>query len=300
MILLDTLWPPAPDQLVRDCRAVGAAGCWVYAMRRARDGSNLGVGGWTAAHVDRMHAGDLVAPAIVVPGDVPPSPAAALAAARALHCDQVIAGDFEDFSEPPTSWEDQFQAAAEAAGWRELSYGPASELGLYDPGEPGWLARWVRTGQLDPIPSLPAGQLAWQFVNDVVINGTAYDVSVVDPALFEVEDMNAEQAQQLQRVYDVLETIPTQRAGGNAGDLVTNVYLQLRSADGASVPAGADSVLGRLLAAVEGLQAPQVDAGAVAAALAADRAFLAALGASVADVLWERLRPQDGTLTAGA
>lgn len=184
MILLDTLYPPAPAQLVADCRAVGAAGCWVYFLRRAADGTPLDNGSWTLGHVQALRAAGLLAPGIVVPGNVPPAPDLVMAAARAAQVDPVIGDDLETASEPPASWEDELDQAAAAAGYSELNYGPAAVLGLYDPGEPGWLASWLRTGQLDPIPALPAGWRAWQFVNDLPINGSWYDASVVDPALF--------------------------------------------------------------------------------------------------------------------
>lgn len=184
MILLDTLFPPPPAQLVADCRAVGAAGCWVYFLRRAADGTPLDNGTWTLAHVQALRAAGLLAPGIVVPGNVPPAADVVMAAARAAGVDPVIGDDLETASEPPAAWEDALDQAAAAAGYQELNYGPASVLGLYDPGEPGWLASWLRTGQLDPIPALPAGWRAWQFVNDLAINGSWYDASVVDPALF--------------------------------------------------------------------------------------------------------------------
>lgn len=184
MILLDTLYPPAPDQLVADCRALGAAGCWVYVLRRDAGGADVGVGGWTGAHVDGLHAAALVAPGIVVPGSVPPAGQACLDALRALHCDPLLATDLELYSLPPTWWEDQLEQLEAAAGVRGIDYGTLATLGAYDPGQPGWVAEWIRTGVLDPVPVLPAGRQAWQFVNDVTApSRSSYDASVVDAAL---------------------------------------------------------------------------------------------------------------------
>ena len=265
MIILDALFPPAPEQLVRDCQAVGASGCWLYVLRQAADGTPLGTGSCSPAHASALQAAGLLAPGIVVPGNVPPDPADAIRAARAFGITPVLAADFETFSEPPPAWEDALEAAAAAAGYRELSYGPASELGVYDPGEPGWLARWLQTGVLDPIPALPAGQLAWQFVHDVVINGSTYDVSVVDPSLFSGGD------DMLPQEHDLLVAAEKRTAQlwnllvyGDTGDVGDGQHFPLVQA----APAPID--VEQLAAALAPHLPPAVDPAAVASAVLAE------------------------------
>src|SRR5215472_14916232 len=176
MLLLDTLFPPASAQLVSDCRALGAAGCWAYVLRRAASGANLGVGSWTPAQVDELHANGLLGPAIVVPGNIPPPAQDCIDALHAMHCDPVMADDLEQFSLPPLWFEDQLESADDAQGIVHIDYGTTSTLGIYDPGEANWVAEWLRTGVLNPIPALPSGRRAWQFVNDVPApSGVQYD-----------------------------------------------------------------------------------------------------------------------------
>ena len=263
MILLDTLFPPAPAQLVADCRAVGAAGCWLYVLRRAADGTPLGTGSCTPAHASALQAAGLLAPGIVVPGNVPPDPKDAIRAARAFGITPVLAADFEQFSEPPVSWEDELDVACAAAGYREVNYGPANELGVYDPGEPGWLAAWLRTGVLDPIPVLRAGVLAWQFVNDVVINGSSYDVSVVDPALFGGEDMLPEEHDLLVAAEKRTAQLWNLLVYGDTGDVGGGQHFPLLQ------PAPAPVDVEKLAAALAPHLPPSVDPGAVASAVLA-------------------------------
>lgn len=190
MILLDTLYPPSPAQLVDDCRALGAHGCWAYVLRRDAGGADLGLGGWTPAHVDALHGDARLAPGIVVPGNLPPAGQACVDALRAMRCDPVLGTDLELWSLPPTWWVDQLQGLEAGQGVRGIDYGTAATLGTYDPANRwSWLAAWVRTGVLEPVPALPSGRLAWQFVNDVPApSGRLYDASVVDETLFYRED----------------------------------------------------------------------------------------------------------------
>lgn len=187
LILPDTLWPPAPDQLVADCRALGAAGCWVYAARRNAAGADIGIGGWTPAHVVELHAAGLVAPAIIVPGsswgDVGPM----LDAADALGCDPPTAFDLEAYSLPSWAWLQSAIAATRARGRRPLRYGDEAVLAGYPPADGDWWSHGaipVRAGSWKPVPALPDGLVADQYAVEVLINGHSYDVSVADPGVF--------------------------------------------------------------------------------------------------------------------
>jgi hypothetical protein len=213
----------------------------------------------------------LVAPAIVVPGTRnPPAPAQVLGQLSAFGCDPVLADDLETSSTPPASWEDALDAAAAAAHVRSLSYGTSSVLGQYDAGEPGWVASWLRTGTLSPVPTLPAGWLAWQFVDDVSINGTAYDVSVVDPGLFAGEDMQPDEREALFAIRASVdaqwdfEVQGTDTGHGSPGTVVSLL---------AQIP--------QIAAKLDALKQPPVDVVALAAALVADPTFVDAIAAAV-------------------
>lgn len=284
-LLLDTLNPPAPDQLVRDCEAVGAAGCWVYILRRAADGTDVGVGRWTPAHAGALRAAGKRAPGIVVPGNVPPPVQDVIAAARSMGVDPVVGGDFETASEPPTTWEDELDQACAAAGIRELNYGPASVLGQYDPGEAGWLAEWIRTGVLQPLPALKTGWLAWQFVNDILVNGTTYDASVVDPSVFG-GDMDADEHNALMNIQGLVTSAwqflergyDDPPAGSPPGTPATHDSILL----GMSYLRGeANASLSRIEQALAALKQPVADPAALATALTADPAFVEAIAKAV-------------------
>lgn len=179
MVILDALFPPAPDQLVSDCRAMGAQGCAGYAWRWG------GIGTWTRAHVDALRAAGLLYVPIVVPGDAPGDPGGMLDACAALGGPEpVVMLDTEPSSEPSAEWVAVFTGSAHARGWTVEDYGPRAVIASH-PADGEWLADWLRTGVLDPEPQLPPGYRAQQFVNDVTApSGAQYDASIVDPAIF--------------------------------------------------------------------------------------------------------------------
>jgi hypothetical protein len=188
VILLDALFPPSPDLLVSDCRAFGAAGCWVYAARRDAAGADAGIGSWTPAHVDALHAAGMMAPAIIVPGDRPGDIAPMLDGVAALGCDPVTAWDIETASLPPAAWLAAAIVATRSRGWLALRYGDAPILAAYPNGDGDWLSHRgdlvVRAGAVEPVPSVPNGLAAWQYVVDVAGPHAGYDASVIDPNVF--------------------------------------------------------------------------------------------------------------------
>jgi hypothetical protein len=177
-LMLDALFPPAPDQLVADLGAVGADGAMVYVSRPG------GVGSWTPAHVQALRAaGKLAAPIIVPPpagGDIP---TLLEAAATFGFTSGPITLDLEPPNLPPASWEEQFDVMARGRGFSDFDYGTPSNLGLYAPDDAQWRAIWLRTGVLQPLPPAPVNG-GWQFVNDIVVNSRTYDASVVADSVF--------------------------------------------------------------------------------------------------------------------
>ena len=178
-LILDALYPPTdPQQLIRDLNAVGADGAMVYVFRPG------GVGTWTPNHVDALRAaGKLVAPIIV------PSPwgDAINTLFFTVKSWSFVGGpitlDLEFPNLPPRDWEEAFDGEARAQGYLDFDYGTPSNLGLYVPDDHNWIATWIRTGVLLPLPVPPVGG-GWQFVNDIMINGSQYDASVIDDVVF--------------------------------------------------------------------------------------------------------------------
>jgi hypothetical protein len=180
ILMLDALFPPGPGQLIADLDSVGAVGVFVYVSRPG------GVGNWTPIHVQVLrNAGKRVIP-IIVPAPGGEDPHALLQQANNFgFISGPITLDLEPPNLPPAAWEEQFDAAARAAGFTDFDYGTPSNLGLYQPDDAEWKATWIRTGQLQPLPPLPGPPYkGWQFVNNIVINGSQYDASVIDDSIF--------------------------------------------------------------------------------------------------------------------
>src|SRR5215471_806312 len=173
MLLLDAAHPPPPNEWVADMDAVGAAGGFVYVI-----GPFLN---YTPGHVSVARAAGKIVLPIIVPGNVPTSSSAVLAALATYgFTGGPVITDLERTSEPPDQWVVELRAFLNPLGYLVDRYGTPSELGKYSPEDDNWLAMWQRTGVLNPVPVLPTGWNAWQFVNDVHINGSTYDVSVID------------------------------------------------------------------------------------------------------------------------
>ncbi len=177
MLMLDCLDPPTPAELVADCQQVGAGAVARYWWRP------MDVGGWTPAHEQALHSAGIQELYIVVPGNTPPDPSVTLAGLGAVP----VAVDLETGSLPPASWVASWIASARAQGCRPLRYGDQPVLARYPPADGEWWSHGaipVRTGQLLPVPPLPAGLVADQYSVKVYINGHEYDASVVDPNLW--------------------------------------------------------------------------------------------------------------------
>src|SRR5262249_25384221 len=169
-LFADALFPPPnPDQLNADLDAVGAHGAFVYVWRPG------GVGNWTPNHVARLRERGKLAIPIIVPYPVGGDANAQLDSANAFgFAFGPVTLDLEPPNLPPSGWEEGFDAIARGRGFWDFDYGTPSNLGLYQPDDENWKATWIRTGILEPLPVLPSGWFGWQFVNDVVVNGTQY------------------------------------------------------------------------------------------------------------------------------
>lgn len=171
-LIIDAAYPPSPAQWVDDMNAVGAAGGLVYVW-----GPILN---YSVNHVVTARSNGKIVVPVVVPGNDGPT-------WDNVHNRLNLFGftngpalyDFELGSEPTNTWWQQHAQSAHAAGFVVDRYGTTSELGNYSPEDQDWIAQWIRTGVLDPLPTLQAGRVAWQFVNDIMINGRQYDASVI-------------------------------------------------------------------------------------------------------------------------
>lgn len=172
---LDAAFPPPPAQWVSDIRSVGGSVGFVYVVG--------GILNYTPDHVTVARQFGCIPVPIVVPGNVPPDYATVLSALRRYG---FVAGavvvDLEPGSEPADSWARGLAVYLAQFGYVVDRYGTSSVLGHYAPENADWIAQWQRRGVLYPIPALPVGWMAWQFVDDIVVNGHTYDASVIDEA----------------------------------------------------------------------------------------------------------------------
>ena len=190
LLALDAAFPPSPDQWVRDLQSVGADVGFVYVWGPFVN--------YTKAHVDAAQAAGIHVVPIIVPGNSPPAPPLYAAAEPYGITSGLIAYDIEDGSLPGADWVRQAVDQSNAAGWSAGVYCDQQKREFYSAGW-WWLALWPLVGTINPIPGgLPAETVAWQYTHDVNINGSQYDVSIVDPALFGGsvggdQDMNQEE-----------------------------------------------------------------------------------------------------------
>lgn len=271
LLLLDAAFPPGPTQWVDDMDAVGAGGGFVYVV-----GPFLN---YTAAHVaEARKRGKQVAP-IIVPGNQPGDAGAMLLQAQRYGFSGGAAlFDFEAGSEPAAAWWAGAKATFERAGFLADRYGTTSVLGLYQPGDADWIAQWIRAGVLQPIPPLPQGWGAWQFVDDVNINGHQYDVTVADPAFLGGQPMTqftAEDDQMLRDQEGTATRVDDDLVGGfGAGglkaelDAISNKLDQVLNAIKAPAPVDVNA----LASALQPLLPAGADPAAVATAVMAEMA----------------------------
>lgn len=189
-LMLDTLFPPSPDQLVLDMRSVNARAIGMYVFRRDGQGNMVSNGSWTAAHVTAIQSdGKYVLP-ILVPGNVPQQgdmPAAIQAAVARGTGRTAMVVDIEQFSFPAPEWLQRAIAYAHSVGWRVIRYGDVEPLKQYPVADGDWISHGlipVRAGQIVPVPALPNGCVADQYAVGCSINGYDYDASVISRDVF--------------------------------------------------------------------------------------------------------------------
>lgn len=287
MLFLDALFPPAPSQLVADCKAVGAAGCFAYVFRPG------GIGNWTPAHVLALAESGLFSCPIIVPpvngGDI----STLIQAVKNFgFSGGPITLDLETPNLPPSGWEEQFDAAVAANGFIDFDYGNTTDLGKYQPDNDKWVAEWLRTGTLNPIPVLPSGWQGWQFVNDITINGSQYDASVIDTELFAGLTPSGniggimDEATFKQWVRDVLnEAIGTGEVSWAGTVVATLAAIQSvfnQNTDAETKLQAIQQAISDLSAKI---QVPAVDVSALATNLAGNPALLNAIAAQVVKTL---------------
>jgi len=179
--MLDAAFPPSPSQWIADMNAVNAKVGAIYIWG--------GFTNYSLAHVQAaIAAGKYVLP-IVVPGNVGPYPHSVL---TALFNYGITAGpvaiDIETGSLPSRAWDSNFDTFMRSNKFIPIEYGTQSRFGPwggpYTDNDELWIASWLRTGTLNPIPALPTGDVALQFVDDIVINGHTYDASVINESIF--------------------------------------------------------------------------------------------------------------------
>lgn len=210
-LFLDAAYPPFPAELLLDLANTGADGCFLYVWGP--------IVNWTPYHRALLQQAGFHAVPIVVPGNAPGDPIEMVNAVNAWGWPGgPVIFDFEGGSDPGSPW---FQNAVNVFaihGYRAEPYGTSSFLDRYDPEDRDWVANWIRTGILDPIPTLPAGWEAWQFVNDIIVNGHTYDASIVSDVLLG-EDMTPQQEATLNAVNERTAELFNLLAYGATGQL---------------------------------------------------------------------------------
>lgn len=279
-LMLDAAYPPMPQQWIDDMNAVGADGGFVYVWGP--------ITLYSIDHVVTARANGKAVIPIIVPGNQFPDNGSLLNTLRALgFTSGSVVIDLEPGSEPPDYQVHNFSVFLGQNGYVEDRYGTISVLGTYSPEGEDWIADWIRTGQLSPLPALPAGWNARQFVNDVMINGHTYDASVVSDAFMvggldmatiglDGKDPNVQQL--LMRVNDVWHSIVDARRAGIA-------FAPDGSWQDIPEPDWLDATIGL----IKQISQPQVDANALATALVGNTAFVQALASAVAHELGSAL-----------
>jgi hypothetical protein len=171
-IMLDAAFPPSPLQWVTDMGNVGATVGAIYTYGPFTN--------YTPAHVSQASASSKRVLPIVVPGSNPPDPRLVLASVgRYGITSGPVAKDREAGSLYPSDWSQAFDTIARQSGYVPIDYANLNDAIVPAELDDRWLAEWLRTGVMNPVPTLPSGLVAWQFVNDVTIGASQYDISVI-------------------------------------------------------------------------------------------------------------------------
>lgn len=186
MIWVDAAFPPNPSQWVADMNAVGAEGGFYYAWG--------GFTHYTPAHLQAARLAGKHTAAIIVPGNDPGSVASMLDAVSALGgSGDPVVFDIETQSFPPPQWLATAISAARQAGHAVYRYGnwAVNELAKYPEADGDWVSHgpglFVHDGRVvsyQPVPPVPVPAVAWQYIVDVRINGSEYDLSTAVPTFF--------------------------------------------------------------------------------------------------------------------
>lgn len=259
-LMLDAAYPPPPDQWVADMNTAGADGGFVYVV-----GPILN---YTADHVVVARASGKAVVPIVVPGNdtIPYDSIRAALEAYGFLAGMVVT-DLERFSLPPVQWYAGFVQTLHWWNYLAVEYGTPTDTAPYDPGDDQWIATWIRTGVLDPIPSLPPGLDAFQFVNDVNVNGHLYDVSVVNDKFWTEENLGMSVTVGLDPTDATVKAI-MDGAGESRSELTLGFQT---NPDGSKMGTTANylsSQFDRIAQLIQQASTPAVDVNALATALA--------------------------------
>jgi hypothetical protein len=270
---LDAAFPPTAPLWVQDMNAVGADVGFIYVY-----GPYLN---YTPTHKTMAEAAGKHVMPIVVPGNKPPTYGVIWAALLGYGFGGgPVWVDREPGSEPADSWVQGLRAFLDPLGYRTDTYCMASECGKFTPEDGEWVASWIRTGTLNPLPAMPQGRHAWQFVNDVSINGRQYDASIVDDTFITGEiELTPEQVQMLRDIWFFLLQGADEPAPG--GTLARHDSILLPMSETVTGIAAQVAKLGTGPASA--------DASAIASDLAANPTFLAAVAKAVAQELGKTL-----------
>lgn len=149
-IFLDAAYPPDPASLLTDMAQAGADGCFLYVWGP--------IVNWTPYHRVILQQAGLYAVPIIVPGNTPGDPVQMADAVNAWGWPSgPVIFDFEPGSDPGAPWFANAQNIFWTRGYHAEPYGTPSFLQAYDPEDKDWVATWIRTGTLDPLPALPDG-----------------------------------------------------------------------------------------------------------------------------------------------
>lgn len=159
----------------------------------------------------------------------------------------------DEFAADPAGW------AAAAGGWCDAMRAAGLSPGVYGTdatvaacGSRGDFIVRAVPGMCDPAgpgldPAYFAGARAVQCLQGM------WNRVVMDGSVSEFEVYSVTDSERIQAIYDNLLTTPVQRTGGSVGDLVADVYLQLKDPAGAVVPGGGGALVA-ILAALQQLQ----------------------------------------------